>query len=123
MIPVNFDYLRPSTVEAAVAALGEAGEDAKVLAGGQSLVPLLSMRLASPSMLVDINALPDLDAVTVASDGVRVGALARHADVLAHEGAAAAQPLLRQALRHVAHATEDAARRRVRHRAPDARGR
>ena len=76
-----------------------------MLAGGQSLVPLLSMRLAAPPMLVDINGLPDLDHVTVSDDGVRVGALARHADVLADEAAWASQPLLAMALSHVAHAT------------------
>lgn len=109
MKPAPFAYLRPSTLEEALAALaGEQG--AKVLAGGQSLVPLLSMRLAAPSMLVDINALPDLGHVTcdVSGDGgggVRVGALARHADVLASAEAAEVQPLLAMALRHVAHPT------------------
>ncbi|HYJ26114.1 MAG TPA: FAD binding domain-containing protein [Nocardioides sp.] len=104
MKPAPFAYLRPSTLEEALAALaGEPG--AKVLAGGQSLVPLLSMRLAAPSMLVDINALPDLGHVRVAEDGVRVGALARHAEVLASVEAAQAQPLLGMALSHVAHPT------------------
>jgi 2-furoyl-CoA dehydrogenase FAD binding subunit len=110
MKPAPFAYLRPSTLEEALAALaGEQG--AKVLAGGQSLVPLLSMRLAAPSMLVDINALPDLGHVTVtgggdgAGAGVRIGALARHADVLASTEAAASQPLLAMALSHVAHPT------------------
>ncbi|HEX5918989.1 MAG TPA: FAD binding domain-containing protein [Nocardioides sp.] len=104
MKPAPFAYLRPATLEEALAALaGEQG--AKVLAGGQSLVPLLSMRLAAPSMLVDINALPDLGHVRVAEDGVRVGALARHAEVLASAEAAEAQPLLALALSHVAHPT------------------
>ena len=104
MKPAPFAYLRPSTLEEALAALaGEQG--AKVLAGGQSLVPLLSMRLAAPSMLVDINALPDLAHVRVDGDGVRVGALARHAEVLSSVGAAEAQPLLAMALSHVAHPT------------------
>lgn len=104
MKPAPFAYLRPSTLEEALAALaGEQG--AKVLAGGQSLVPLLSMRLAAPSMLVDINALPDLGHVRVAEDGVRVGALARHAEVLTSAEAAEAQPLLAMALSHVAHPT------------------
>jgi len=104
MKPAPFAYLRPSTLEEALAALaGEQG--AKVLAGGQSLVPLLNMRLAAPSMLVDINALPDLGHVRVAEDGVRVGALARHAEVLASAEAAQAQPLLGMALSHVAHPT------------------
>lgn len=78
---------------------------AKVLAGGQSLVPLLSMRLAAPSMLVDINGLPGLDDVTVDESGVVVGALARHADVLASSDVRRVQPLVSIALAHVAHAT------------------
>jgi 2-furoyl-CoA dehydrogenase FAD binding subunit len=108
MKPAPFAFLRPSTLEEALAALaGEQG--AKVLAGGQSLVPLLSMRLAAPSMLVDINALPDLDHVSVddaePGGGVRIGALARHADVLASSEAARVQPLVGMALTHVAHPT------------------
>lgn len=104
MKPAPFDYRRPGTMPDALAALaGTPG--AKVLAGGQSLVPLLSMRLAAPAMLVDINGLPDLDHVTVTDDGVRVGALARHSDVLADQDAAASQPLLALALSNVAHAT------------------
>jgi carbon-monoxide dehydrogenase medium subunit len=102
--PAPFRYRRPGTLEEALEVLA-AEPGAKVLAGGQSLVPLLNMRLAAPAVLVDINALPGLDQVTVADDGVRVGALARHADVLAHEGARAAQPLLAMALADVAHAT------------------
>ncbi|GAB3029513.1 carbon monoxide dehydrogenase [Nocardioides flavus (ex Wang et al. 2016)] len=104
MKPAPFAYLRPATLEEALAALaGQQG--AKVLAGGQSLVPLLSMRLAAPSTLVDINALPDLSHVAVSDDGVRIGALARHAEVLASREAAERQPLLAMALSHVAHAT------------------
>ena len=104
MKPAPFAYRRPETLEAALEALaGEPG--AKVLAGGQSLVPLLSMRLAAPPTVVDVNRLPDLDAVTVTDDEVRVGALVRHADLLAHEGAQTAQPLIAMALSHVAHAT------------------
>ncbi len=104
MKPAPFAFLRPSTLEEALAALaGEQG--AKVLAGGQSLVPLLSMRLAAPSMLVDINALPDLGHIEIDEAGVRIGALARHAEVLASAEAAEAQPLLAMALSHVAHPT------------------
>jgi 2-furoyl-CoA dehydrogenase FAD binding subunit len=102
--PAPFAFVRPTTLADALTALAER-TDAKVLAGGQSLVPLLSMRLAAPAALVDINAVPDLDHVTVTDDGVRVGALARHADVLAHAGAAGCQPLLALALSYVAHAT------------------
>lgn len=104
MKPAPFDYVRPESLAGALEALaGDPG--AKVLAGGQSLVPLLSMRLAGPSRLVDINGLPDLDGVEVTDEGVRIGALARHADVLASEEVGRVQPLVTEALSHVAHAT------------------
>jgi carbon-monoxide dehydrogenase medium subunit len=102
--PAPFAYRRPGSLPEAVAALaGEPG--AKVLAGGQSLVPLLSMRLAAPSMLVDINGIADLDTIYVDDQGVRIGALARHADVLANDAVRRSQPLVPLALAHVAHAT------------------
>jgi 2-furoyl-CoA dehydrogenase FAD binding subunit len=102
--PAPFAYRRPGSLADAVAALaGDPG--AKVLAGGQSLVPLLSMRLAAPSMLVDINGLPDLDTITADDAGVTIGALARHADVLASPDVRRVQPLVPMALAHVAHAT------------------
>ena len=104
MKPAPFDYVRPGSLEEALQALAGHPE-AKVLAGGQSLVPLLSMRLAAPAVLVDINELPDLDHVRVGPDGVRVGALARHAWVLADPEVERVQPLLTQALANVAHAT------------------
>ena len=104
MKPAPFDFRRPGTLAEAVAAL--AGElNAKVLAGGQSLVPLLSMRLAAPALLVDINGLPGLDHIEVEEGGVRVGALARHAAVLASADVRRVQPLVPLALAHVAHAT------------------
>ena len=99
MKPARFDYVAAASSDEALAAL-EDGE-AKVLAGGQSLVPMLNMRLARPSTLVDINRVPDLDRVEL--DGsVRIGALARQADVLASP-AAGAVPVLAAALRHVGH--------------------
>jgi carbon-monoxide dehydrogenase medium subunit len=98
--PPPFRYSRPESVADALALLEP---ESKVLAGGQSLVPLLSMRLAVPEHLVDINRLAELSYVEVADGAVRVGALARHAEVLASPAAAAAQPLLRKALRWVAH--------------------
>jgi len=98
--PSPFRYSRPESVADALALLDM---EAKVLAGGQSLVPLLSMRLAAPEHLVDINRLAELSYVKLAGGTVCVGALARHAEVLASPAAAAAQPLLRKALRYVAH--------------------
>jgi carbon-monoxide dehydrogenase medium subunit len=102
--PAPFAYVRPGTLEEALEALA-ADPGAKVLAGGQSLVPLLSMRLAAPSRLVDINGLPGLDRVRTDADGVRVGALARHADVLADAEVQRVQPLVAMALANVAHPT------------------
>lgn len=105
MKPSQFGYSRPESVGEALSALSSFGPEAKVLAGGQSLLPLLSMRLAAPKHLVDINRLAELDYVRADESTVRVGALARHARVLADAPARAAQPLLAQALRLVAHAT------------------
>ena len=93
----------PHTVDEAVAVLARVGHDGKVLAGGQSLIPVLAMRLASPAHLVDINGVEGLDRVEVDEQWVRVGALVRHAGLERHAGADATQPLLRQALRNVAH--------------------
>ena len=103
MKPAPFVYHAPLTLEEALDLLAEHGHDAKVLAGGQSLVPVLNMRLAAPAHLVDINRLPDLGQVEVTDELVRAGALVRHADLLADDAAHEAQPLLRQALEHVAH--------------------
>ncbi len=104
MKPAPFAYHCPRSVAEAVAALaGDA--NAKVLAGGQSLVPLLSMRLAAPSALVDINGIPGLDGIQADDAGVRIGALARHADVLASDDVRRVQPLVSLALTHVAHST------------------
>jgi carbon-monoxide dehydrogenase medium subunit len=103
MKPPAFTYHRPATVEDALAILGLAGSDGKVLAGGQSLVPVLNMRLAAPAQLVDINRLDALSYVRLDADAVRVGALARHVDVERDAKAYAALPLLRQATSYVAH--------------------
>jgi carbon-monoxide dehydrogenase medium subunit len=106
--PAPFRYHRPTTpaeAEETLAAELAREPGVKVLAGGQSLVPLLSMRLAAPTALVDINAVAGLGDLEVAEDGVRVGALVRHADLLASTAAGAVQPLLTLALGHVAHPT------------------
>lgn len=103
MKPPAFVYHAPSTLDEALDVLAQVGGDGKVLAGGQSLVPLLNMRLAAPGHLVDINRIGELDTVEATPEGVRVGALARHARVERCDAAFAVQPLLRQALRLVAH--------------------
>jgi carbon-monoxide dehydrogenase medium subunit len=101
--PPPFGYSRPESVGEAVAVLASHDPDGKVLAGGQSLLPLLNMRLATPGHLVDINRLSELSHVRVAGGHVVIGALARHAQVLADQAACRAQPLLGQALALVAH--------------------
>jgi carbon-monoxide dehydrogenase medium subunit len=100
--PPPFEYSQAGSVEEAVAVLSDGGDEAKVLAGGQSLVPLLNMRLARPSLLVDVNRVPDLDTVEI--DGaVEIGALVRQVDALASPELGSAVPLLHAALRHVGH--------------------
>src|SRR6185312_958525 len=105
MKPAPFAWHGPETVAEAVSLLAEIGRDGKVLAGGQSLVPILAMRLAEPAHLVDINRIASLDIVTVDGTGVRVGALARHRRVERDAAAGRVQPLLPQALALVAHPT------------------
>ncbi|GGK77255.1 carbon-monoxide dehydrogenase medium subunit [Sphaerisporangium melleum] len=82
MIPAPFDYVRPSSLEEAVSALADAGEDAKVLSGGQSLLPLLRLRLAYPSVLVDIGRLPELRGIRDEDGHVLIGAATTHDEVL-----------------------------------------
>lgn len=81
MIPSSFDYVAASTVEEAVRALVQAGEDAKVLAGGQSLLPVLRLRLATPTMLVDLNKISALRGVRDDGDAIVIGAMTIHHDV------------------------------------------
>jgi carbon-monoxide dehydrogenase medium subunit len=81
MIPAAFDYVRASTLDDALRRLGEGGEDAKLIAGGHSLLPLMKLRLAAPSMLIDIGRLSDLSYVREDGDTVAVGALTRHREV------------------------------------------
>ena len=81
MIPASFDYVRPSTVDEAVQALASAGEDAKVLAGGQSLLPVLRMRLATPTTLIDLGRVAELRGVREDGDALVIGAMTTHYDV------------------------------------------
>ena len=103
MKPAPFRYADPGTLDEALEVLVDEGEGAKVLAGGQSLLPLLSMRLAAPTTLVDINRVPGLDTVEATGNGVRVGALVRHNTLLRDAAGARVQPLLARATANVAH--------------------
>jgi aerobic carbon-monoxide dehydrogenase medium subunit len=81
MKPARFSYEAPATLEAALASLAARGEGAKIIAGGQSLAPMMNMRLARPGHLIDINGIGELSRITRVGDHLLVGALARHADV------------------------------------------
>jgi carbon-monoxide dehydrogenase medium subunit len=109
VIPAAFDYVVPSTVEEAVAALAEAGEDAKVLAGGQSLLPVLRVRLAEPSTVVDLGKVAELRGVRDDGDAIVIGAMTTHYDVQRDE-------LVRTHARLLAEATDTVADPQIRHR-------
>ncbi len=97
MLPGTFDYTAPRSIDEALSKLAELGDEGRVLAGGQSLIPMMKLRLAAPAALVDINRIPDLGYITAVNGHVAVGALARHADV-------AASPLIRSGNQTVASA-------------------
>jgi carbon-monoxide dehydrogenase medium subunit len=109
MIPPQFDYVKATTVDEAIAALAQHGDDAKVLAGGQSLIPLLRLRLAYPSVLVDVSDVADMRSVRDDGDAVVIGASVTHADVLGNDVVRRHAPL-------VVEATKMVADRQVRHR-------
>src|SRR5215468_7239608 len=95
MYPPRFRYEAPRSSEEAIALLQEGGDEAKVLAGGQSLVPLLKLRFAAPELLVDINGLPGLDYHRADADGtLHIGALCRHADLEHSALLASSQPTM-----------------------------
>ena len=103
MKPARFAYHAPASVDEAVALLARYGGDAKILAGGQSLVPLLNFRLAAPAVLVDLNQVPALALIHIAEGSVRVGALSPQRDLERHAAALVACPLLQLALPFVGH--------------------
>ena len=102
MKPSPFDYCAPTTLRDAVGLLA-ADPDATVIAGGQSLMPLLAFRLTAPSLLVDLRRVPGLDAIAIDGSGVRLGAKVRWCDIEDDDRLGSAHPLLREAVAHVAH--------------------
>ncbi|MFL6126854.1 FAD binding domain-containing protein [Actinophytocola sp.] len=109
MIPAAFDYVAPTTLDDAVRALSEAGEDAKVIAGGQSLLPVLRMRLAAPSVLIDLGRIPELRGVREDGDALVIGAMTTHYEVQRDQ-------LVRDHAALLAEATDTVADPQVRHR-------
>jgi 2-furoyl-CoA dehydrogenase FAD binding subunit len=104
MKPAPFDYVRAATLAEAHGVLAAEGGDAAVIAGGQTLVPLLSMRMARPKVVVDIMRVAELGGIAIENDMIRVGAAVRQAELLAWPELAARQPLLAQVLPWVGHA-------------------
>jgi carbon-monoxide dehydrogenase medium subunit len=98
-----FEYACPATLSEAVALLAARDGDAKAIAGGQSLVPMMAFRVASPSLLVDLRKLAELRQVKISNDGVTLGAMVRWREILDHAQLRAAHPLLVAAIDHVAH--------------------
>ena len=103
MKPASFDYIAADSLDMAVAALAAAGADAKIIAGGQSLVPMLNFRLLRPSILVDINRIPGLAFIAETENDIRVGALTRHHQLETSPVIARHLPVLSCAMTHVAH--------------------
>lgn len=109
MIPATFDYVAPTTTAEAVAALAQGGEDAKVLAGGQSLLPVLRLRMAAPALLVDLGKIEELRGVRLDGDAVVVGSMTTHHALIT-------DPIVAEHLALLAEATETVADPQVRHR-------
>jgi CO/xanthine dehydrogenase FAD-binding subunit len=104
MKPAAFRYVRPSSLEEAMSTLRQCGGDAKILAGGQSLMPLLNFRMLRPAVLIDINRIPGLDYVTETEEGaVRIGSLTRHYTLETSPAIRGRFPILQTAVTHVAH--------------------
>jgi carbon-monoxide dehydrogenase medium subunit len=85
MIPTSFDYFAPTSLSEALQLLADRGDDAKVLAGGHSLVPLMKLRLAQPAALIDVGGIPELKGISVKGDRVHIGAMATHAAIAASQ--------------------------------------
>lgn len=102
MIPAAFDYVAPTSVEEALQALADGGDDAKVLGGGQSLLPVLRMRLGDPSVLVDLGKIEGLRGITDDGDDIVIGAMTAYADILASDLVKEHAVVLHQAIAEVA---------------------
>jgi aerobic carbon-monoxide dehydrogenase medium subunit len=109
VIPSKFDYVKPSSIADAVQALVDGGEDAKILAGGQSLIPVLRLRLAAPSVLIDLGGIAELRGIREDGDRIAIGAMTPYHDVIRDD-------LVREHVALLAQATETVADNQVRHR-------
>ncbi len=103
MKPSQFNYIRPATLEQAIAALAASAGDGKIIAGGQSLMPMMNFRLVSPALLIDINRIKELDFLEEQAGGLRIGALTRHHTLETSPLVKRLFPVLSAAMAHVAH--------------------
>jgi carbon-monoxide dehydrogenase medium subunit len=102
MIPAQFEYLAPTTLDEALSALSAHGDDAKVLAGGQSLLPVLRMRLNAPEVIIDLGRIDSLRQISDDGDTITIGAMAPYYEILANDAVRTSLGLLHQAISHVA---------------------
>lgn len=103
MKPTPFDYVAPTTIEEACAAIADAGGGATLMAGGQTLMPLLNLRMSQPFIIVDLNKIAALKGVSRAAGATRVGPMLRQCEVLTHDALARDLPVLVEAVRHIGH--------------------
>lgn len=103
MKPSAFNYAKPSSVDEVLGLLSEYGDEATILAGGQSLMPTMNMRLSAPSLVIDINGLSDLAGISDAGDYLRIGALTRHVEIETSAEIATHVPLIAKAMQSIAH--------------------
>ena len=104
MKPYDFNYIRATSITHALELLEESNGGAKILAGGQSLITTLNMRLSAPELLIDVNDLEDMQGISIVEDRLRIGALTRHVEIQQSEAVVEHVPLLKLAIDHVAHA-------------------
>src|ERR1700686_4544714 len=103
MKPASFDYVAPNSLEAAIEALAAANGDGKVMAGGQSLMPLMNFRMTRPTVVIDLTRIPGMSFIERRGDVIAIGAMTRHADLEFSELIAASLPVMAAAMPHVAH--------------------
>src|SRR5579875_3254942 len=97
MIPARFDYARAASLDEAIQLLGKHGDDAKLLAGGHSLLPMMKLRLAAPALLIDISGIPGLDKISASGNGLTLGALTSHAAIASNADVKRLAPALAEA--------------------------
>lgn len=102
MIPAAFDYHRPTDLAGAIALLDQLGDDARVMAGGHSLIPMMKLRMAEVPHLIDLQDVSGLSGITITGDQIRIGAMTTQAELIDHAGLAQAAPILREAALQIA---------------------